>query len=374
MPTCPGYSRRRWSPTLRAPLSTLARTPTTAITLCACALVCWPTLHAQKIRSGVDLTQVVVSVLDRERLPVRGLTAADFTIRVDGQTRKIVVCETLDTEVRKPPSLSLLGASTVDGSEKRNIPRILVLVIDDATMDGNDLWAVEKVRDISQSIIGSLGPTDLAAVVFTISGRMELTNHAAELLRTVEEFKPGGPLGSLGPVYVLRTLQNTVDRLREFTDQRKMLFYVGGGVRINHAAVSRPSSMGVPGDSRALEAEKHALLQQLVTTASTAAVPIYAIDPYGLVVSSIGGDPRKLQRDFLQTLAANSGALAVVNTNEFSTGLQRIARENTHHYLLAYETLPKDLTKSSLKLEIETRRKGVLLRAPKRIRPGTVRQ
>ena len=40
-------------------------------------------------RAGTDLVQVDVSVLDGKRRPVRGLTAADFTIFEDGQPRDI---------------------------------------------------------------------------------------------------------------------------------------------------------------------------------------------------------------------------------------------------------------------------------------------
>ncbi len=40
-------------------------------------------------RGGTDLVQVDVSVLDDKRQPVRGLTAADFTVREDGQPRQI---------------------------------------------------------------------------------------------------------------------------------------------------------------------------------------------------------------------------------------------------------------------------------------------
>lgn len=40
-------------------------------------------------RGGTDLVQVDVSVLDGKRRPVRGLTAADFTVLEDGQPREI---------------------------------------------------------------------------------------------------------------------------------------------------------------------------------------------------------------------------------------------------------------------------------------------
>lgn len=45
-----------------------------------------PSGQAQ-FRAAVDLVQLDVSVLDRDRRPVRGLTAADFTILENGRAR-----------------------------------------------------------------------------------------------------------------------------------------------------------------------------------------------------------------------------------------------------------------------------------------------
>ena len=71
-----------------------------AVSLLACwlaVLVCAPAGSQQlppvqppTFRTGVDAVQLDVSVLDKERRPVRGLTAADFTVLEDGKPRQIV--------------------------------------------------------------------------------------------------------------------------------------------------------------------------------------------------------------------------------------------------------------------------------------------
>ena len=55
-------------------------------------------------RAGTDLVQVDVSVLDHERRPVRGLTAADFTVIEDGKPRPIVAFTAVDLPERVQPS------------------------------------------------------------------------------------------------------------------------------------------------------------------------------------------------------------------------------------------------------------------------------
>ena len=68
-------------------------------------------------RGGTDLVQVDVSVLDNKRRPVRGLTAADFTILEDGQPREIQAF----TEVHLPDRVRTDAAPWV-----RDVPRDVV--------------------------------------------------------------------------------------------------------------------------------------------------------------------------------------------------------------------------------------------------------
>src|SRR6188508_1935557 len=47
-------------------------------------------------RGSVDLIHFDVSVLDKDRKPIRGLTAADFTVLEDGKPQSVVAFSAVD--------------------------------------------------------------------------------------------------------------------------------------------------------------------------------------------------------------------------------------------------------------------------------------
>src|SRR5690349_1486124 len=53
-----------------------------------------------EFRTAVELVQLDVAVLDNQRVPVRGLTAADFTILEKGQARPIRAFSAIDLPAR----------------------------------------------------------------------------------------------------------------------------------------------------------------------------------------------------------------------------------------------------------------------------------
>ena len=63
-------------------------------------------------RAGVDAVQLDVSVLDKERRPIRGLTAADFTVLEDGKPRAIVAFSAIELPPM-PADVAVSGADTV---------------------------------------------------------------------------------------------------------------------------------------------------------------------------------------------------------------------------------------------------------------------
>src|SRR5689334_15853493 len=68
---------------------------------CLTAAACAPTLvvvraQTPAFRAGVELVSVDVSVLNGYRLPIRGLTADDFTVLEDGHPRPIAAFSPVD--------------------------------------------------------------------------------------------------------------------------------------------------------------------------------------------------------------------------------------------------------------------------------------
>lgn len=100
---------------------------------------------AQTFRTTTDLVLLDVVVLDEERRPVTGLTAADFTVLDEG--------------------------------------RLVVILMDRSISAGP---ATEVAREIARAAVGGLGPADLAAVVtssgFATEGMVQNFTHDRPLL------------------------------------------------------------------------------------------------------------------------------------------------------------------------------------------------
>lgn len=57
-----------------------------------------------QFRAAVDLVHLDVSVLDRDRRPVRGLTADDFVILEDGQPQAVSTFAAIEYPDVEPPT------------------------------------------------------------------------------------------------------------------------------------------------------------------------------------------------------------------------------------------------------------------------------
>jgi hypothetical protein len=127
-----------------------------------------PSQSLQTSRTGVDIVQVDVSVLDRDRRLVRGLIATDFTILEDGKERPVVAFTAVDLASAATPATSWMRdvgldvASNVTPQEGR----LVVILMDRTIRPPHQITG----RRIAEAAIKALGPGDLGAVIHSGPG------------------------------------------------------------------------------------------------------------------------------------------------------------------------------------------------------------
>ena len=150
-------------------------------------------LKPQRFKSKVEIVQLDVSVLDKHRQPVRGLTQKDFTILEDGKPQPIVGFATFDVDNAEAPATGWMRDVAPDvATNQRKETRLFVIVMDDA-MIPQDPFTIQSSKKIAMSIIDKLGPDDLTAVVFTGDNRktQDFTSDKTKLRAALDKFNPG---------------------------------------------------------------------------------------------------------------------------------------------------------------------------------------
>lgn len=208
-------------------------------------------LHAKQsgqapvFKSKVEIVQLDVSVLDKHRQPVKGLTERDFQVLEDGKPQKIVAFSTFDMDDSAPPATGWMKEVPPDvvTNELKPEARLFVIVIDDALIPQDPAF-IRDSKQIITSVIDKLGPSDVTAVVFTADNRktQDFTSDKTKLRAALEKFNPGEAayrygLETLGvdvDLYfyqsAVRTLGNIADTLATIPSRRKAVFWVSPGV------------------------------------------------------------------------------------------------------------------------------------------------
>ena len=277
-------------------------------------------------RSGVDLRQLDVTVQDKNRRPVRGLTAADFSIEEDGKSQAIEAFSFVDLPdiVNTEPAWAATTVSDVATNDLES-SRVFALVINDIGGMG-DLWANREMKKSVATFVGELGPDDIASVIFPASGvsSQNFTRDKARLSQSVEWYgtRQNMLVGAIAygvctpPRQLPLTMRHVAETLASMKNRRKVIVYFGGGLNYH----TGPDECGVG-----------QLWQQVVKISNENNISIYPVDTMGLRPR-----PRLILNPFLE-LARETGGHAVVFTNSFDEGLKRIFTENSSYYLLAYQ-------------------------------------
>lgn len=309
-------------------------------------------VQAPVFRSSVDAVRLDVTVLDAAGNPVTGLTAADFTILERGVPRPVVGVS--EVSVPPPPTGGASWLTDITADVETNAVearRLVVIVVDDAANLG--IGQLRRARRIGHRIVDELGPSDLAAVVFTRDNRRAQGFTADRVrLRAAIDRTPGShartgipspELNCLYPRYTLHALTRLAESLEAVPDRRKIVAFISPGVLVEWGSSNERCSLA----SRA---------RRLFDAAQRAHLSIYAYATSGSSEALVSGNGR----EFLVTLAERTGGRQTLSGTNIDRGVATMFRDNAHYYLVGYE--PSSLTNYH-KIEVVVDRPDVVVRA-----------
>lgn len=338
-----------------------------------------PARSGQRFRTGVEFVTLDVSVLGRDRRPVRGLTAADFVVLEDGVEQTIETFSEVALPPRAPAPADWWTSVPEDVKTSTAIDsgRLLLVVIDDAHIRADHRYVTKR---IANQIVDRMAPGDRMALIYTRvnSSSQDFTDERRLIREAIDRFTAGGEsigfgsspsrpsgnsdeasLGS-GCDYFTRQTLDTLENIAKYAGalpgRRKALFLIG--------------ELGVPtGPGSACFMDGLDIFRE----AARANVNIYPISPsamedgFDMAASTAdeaaAGREQALDlRDGLRALADNTGGFAIVNTNEFERGIELVYAENASYYLLGYATASKKAPGKFRDIEVKVRQTGLQVR------------
>ena len=367
-------------------------------------------------RTGVDLIRLDVSVLDKSRRPVRGLTAADFTVTENGRLQRIVAVTEVNAAEQAPkPSAWIRHASRDitgnDLADQLDGGRALAIVLDEGNIPTESAMQV-ATRDLARHIVDGLGPTDLAAVVFPLNpGKtQDFTHDLQRLYDAIDTFKaeqreyewltPDGVGPRQGDVRRYSSLLNVDPCLREYPavptlravtsrlatipNQRKSVFLVSVGL-----------PLAFSGGRTRCQSLLYEEMRATFRDAQRGNVNIHTVYPgAGRAFQSLLQESRVIngrmreatdtfsahmevqqRHDFLETTAHQTGGRAVADSPTVLEEVDQIFAEDASYYLIGYETSNGEPDGKFRRVEVNVNDRDVTVRtssgywAPDKDRP-----
>lgn len=332
-------------------------------------------------RAGVDVVELDVSVLDRARKPVRGLSASDFTVSEDGRQRPIVAFSAVDLS---GPNYRAGGDSWVAQVAPDVVTNVLpdegrlVVIAFDWSIRFEDQAAA---RRIGRAAIEQLGSADLASVVFTSQFAnggepQNFTSDRGRLLAAVDRpFAPAltttsqasgqallvDPSGRNSAdcycrVCVPDTISRIADTVKTVSRRRKVMLFVGTHFQAYEGGVL--GGLGSqPGGAFPCAAPLRQARERMVRATGLANLTIHVLDPMGLTVGNQSG-----RQQHLALLADYTGGRMVTDTNAPEGHVPAVFDESRSYYLLGFTPADLKAGRGLRKIEVNVARPDVSVR------------
>ncbi len=372
----------------------------------------------------VEVIEVEVFVRDRQGQAVTDLTAGDFEIYEDGRPveltnfRCAVAGEAPEAEpVEAAPGPAPRQPSIQFQAPPPENPLYLILYVDNANLrTGNRRRVLRDLRELVQGHGSAAEQIMVVSHERSLKVRQGFTNSrrsVTEALLAIEDEQVFGDGARDQLMEMIRTIEDrnariswiearirgyaeeqrqnvdrSLDALRKLVDSlagmrgRKALVYAADSLSLNPAEELYQALEKRSGDltvlHRAIQYDASDDFQKLAAAANTAKVAFYTLHAAGLEVpmaasaevAGSGFDELRSTVDSVRTanlqgsgrlLAAETGGLAFVNSNDFSAGLEQLDTDFSTYYSLGYRP-PEAGDGRYHKIEIKVRRKGLAIR------------
>lgn len=300
-------------------------------------------------RTGIDLVQVDVSVLDKDRRPVLGLKPGDFIVKEDGTVKAIAAFSAVTLPERPPKPVAAWMREASPDLVTNLTPkdgRLVVILLDYSIGRSN----FPEVRRTAEAAVDQLGPGDMAAVIYTSVGVPQNFTADRGLLRAAInqpflgiDVDPDDPFGARRGecrcgVCSLDVMTNVADAVREVPHRRKMLLFIGSNVSVSTTDI-------------ACFAEVREAREKLLRAAGAANLTIHTFDSNllqsgGSGAAQSGGIPPAtdgsarsaplIRQNDLAFFPGETGGRAIKNTNAPWEPIPAIFDETDSYYVLAF--------------------------------------
>lgn len=375
-------------------------------------------------KSQVEYVEVDALVMDQQGNFVRNLTKDDFQILEDGKPQTISNFALVDIpieQLQRPLFASRPVEPDVQSNERPFDGRMYVMILDDLHTDALRSQRVKQAA--RQFIERNLGANDRMAVLFT-GGRaqdaQDFTSNKRLLAAAVDKFV-GRKLPSptvarneeyyrsrdFNPSSVVRdpydderafNARSMLSELKQVSEwfggvhgRRKTIVLFSEGIDYNIYDVIRGYDQ--PGSHASSILDE---IRETLAATARSNVSIYAVDARGL--TSLGDEsiavgsfanndsggtapdgsavspPRdvgtnglmndlRLSQDSLRALSEDTGGFAAVNSNDFRSAFDRIVKDNSSYYVLAYYPPNPKRDGKFHRIQVKVNRPGLTVRS-----------
>jgi VWFA-related protein len=319
-----------------ARLAAIASIAIATATAVAATLAQQPELTPQ-FRTGVDVLQLDVSVLDGDRKPITGLTQTDFSVEVDGKPAQIIAFTSVTIpSVALPPAAWMREvAPDVVTNEIADQGRTIVIMFDQSFLPED----TPAARKIAHAVVDGMGPTDVAAVIYI--GRAVPQNFTMDrgLLHAAvdQTFLPGdddNPGRCLCGMCKLEAITHVADALKA-VPRRKALFFIGTSIPLQARPPTRTTSANGPiiDCSSRLKPPREKMFRALDNTN----LVMHWLDPQGLGRTAPAKTCCFIVSDDPRVITDRTGGRAVRWTNAPDLHVPAILAESGSYYVLGIE-------------------------------------